>query len=298
MFSGFARFASKAAKGAGKKANGKAVISEYVVPKARNWSKWLIGIGAGAVAAGSVVFASEDSLQPPYLPWNHLGYFEGYDHASMRRGFEVYRQVCSTCHSLNLIAYRNLVGETHTEVQAKALAQSVQVQDGPNDKGDMFERPGKLSDKMPSPYPNEEFARMANGGALPPDLSLMGKSRARGEDYIFHLLTGYKDAPHGIQLRQGLYYNPYFPGGAIAMPKPLSDGQVEYEDGTPATESQMAKDVSVFLAWAAEPKLEERKQMAAKFLLVVGLMALGAAHHKRFVWNVWKNRKIEYRERP
>lgn len=168
---------------------------------------------------------------------------------SMRRGFEVYRQVCSTCHSVRYLHYRQLIGETHSEVQAKALAESVVVKDGPNDAGEYFERPGRLSDPLPKPYPNDEYARYINGGALPPDLSLIVKARHGGADYIYALLTGYREPPHGVTLRQGLYYNPYFQGGAIAMPPPLNDGGIEYEDGTAPTISQQAKDVTVFLNW-------------------------------------------------
>ncbi len=156
--------------------------------------------------------------------------------------------------SMNRLAYRNLVGVCYSEAEAKALAENITVVDGPNDAGEMFDRPGKLSDRFPAPYKNEEQARSINNGALPPDLSLIGKARGRGEDYIFALLTGYPaEPPAGVVLAAGQYYNPYFAGGKIGMPKQLIDGAVDYPDGTPATESQMAKDVSVFLAWAAEP---------------------------------------------
>lgn len=250
-----------------------------------------LAIGAGA---GAVALASGDVLEPAHYPWQHLGKFTAYDSASLRRGFEVYRQVCSTCHSLNYICYRNLVGVTHTEVQAKALAQSVEVKDGPNDEGEMFQRPGRLSDHLPNPYPNEEYARFINGGALPPDLSLMTKARPRHEDYVFALLTGYRPEPYGVSLRAGLYYNPYFPGGAISMPKPLLDGAIEYEDGVEASSSQMAKDVTTFLAWCAEPEADDRKLMAAKWLSGLALGAVLAGWHKRFKWNVLKNRKLYF----
>jgi len=196
---------------------------------------------------------------------------------------------------MKFLAFRNLIGVTHTEAQAKALAQSFSIKDGPDDKGEMYERKGKLPDRFPNPYPNEEFARMANNGASPPDLSLMAKARHDGEDYIFALLTSYTNAPAGVKLREGLYYNPYFPGGAIAMAKQLNDGGIEYEDGTPATESQMAKDVSCFLTWAAEPHQDERKKMGIKYCTVLCLMIALTGYHKRLKWNVLKTRKIEYR---
>lgn len=163
---------------------------------------------------GTVAFAN-DALAPPSYPWSHQGKYNSFDSASLRRGFEVYRQVCSTCHSLEYIHYRNLIGNTHTEEQAKALAQSIEVSDGPDDNGEMFDRPGKLADALPKPYANDEAGRAANNGALPPDLSLITKARPHGEDYIFALLTGYSEPPAGFALRPGLYYNRYFAGGAL-----------------------------------------------------------------------------------
>ncbi|KAJ0639378.1 putative cytochrome c1, cytochrome c-like domain superfamily [Helianthus annuus] len=149
--------------------------------------------------------------------------------------------------------------EEATEEETKAMAAEIEVVDGPNDEAEMFTRPGKLSDRFPQPYENEQAARFANGGAYPPDLSLITKARHNGQNYVFALLTGYRDPPAGVSIREGLHYNPYFPGGAIAMPKMFNDGAVEYEDGTPATEAQMGKDVVSFLSWAAEPEMEERK---------------------------------------
>lgn len=251
-----------------------------------------------SVSSSRQAHASGDVLDPPHYHWPHHGLFSAYDTASLRRGFEVYRQVCSTCHSMDFVHYRNLVGVTHTEEQAKALAQSVEVTDGPNDEGEMFKRPGKLSDPLPRPYPNDEYARFINGGALPPDLSLIIKARHHREDYVFALLTGYRESPAGISLRSGLHYNPYFQGGAIAMAKALNDGQMEYEDGTPATESQMAKDVSTFLAWCSEPEHDERKLQGAKVIAGFVLMAMLAGYHKRFRWNVIKSTRISYVDGP
>ncbi|TYI60324.1 hypothetical protein E1A91_D10G096500v1 [Gossypium mustelinum] len=177
----------------------------------------------------------------------------------IRRGHQVYQQVCASCHSMSLISFRDLVGVAYTEEETKTMAAEIEVVDGPNDEGEMFTRPGKLSDRFPQPYANEAAARFANGGAYPPDLSLITKARHNGQNYVFALLTGYHDPPAGVTIREGLHYNPYFPGGAIAMPKMLIDGALEYEDGTPATEAQMGKDVVTFLSWAAEPEMEERK---------------------------------------
>lgn len=251
------------------------------------------GAGLGALLSGGVALA-EDVLHPPAYPWPHKGIFETYDHAAMRRGFDVYRQVCSSCHSMNYIAYRNLVGTTHTEEQAKALAASIDVKDGPNDQGEMFDRPGKLSDFLPAPYPNDEAGRAANGGALPPDLSCIVKARHDGADYILSLLTSYRDAPSGVSLRKGLFYNPYFPGGAIAMPKPLNDGQVEFEDGTEASVAQMAKDVTTFLCWASEPEHDERKKQGGEVLFALAATCLTLGYWKRFKFSIHKTARRTY----
>ena len=253
--------------------------------------------GAAATALSFSASASDDHVHPPALNWNHKGFFSGFDHASIRRGHQVYQEVCASCHSMDLIAYRNLVGVAYSEEELKAMAAEQDVEGGPNAEGEMFLRPGKLSDRLPRPYPNNEAGASANGGALPPDLSLITKARHGGEDYVFALLTGYHEQPAGLPpARDGQYYNPYFPGGYLAMPGPLIDnGQVEYADGTPATMSQMAKDVSTFLAWAANPELEERKQFGIKTLATLGFMFTMTAYYKRFRWASLKTRKISYK---
>lgn len=210
------------------------------------------------------------------------GPLSSFDAASIRRGHMVYTQVCASCHSLNRISYRNLVGVCYSEDEAKELAAARDVVDGPNDQGEMFERPGKLSDPFPAPYKNEEQARAINNGAYPPDLSLIVKARGRREDYIFALLLGYKDAPAGVTVAAGQYYNPYFPGSKIGMPKQLVDGAVDYPDGTPATESQMAKDVSVFLAWASEPEHDNRKRLGFKWIVAFAALTALTGFYKRF----------------
>ncbi|KAF3663668.1 Cytochrome c1-1, heme protein, mitochondrial [Capsicum annuum] len=253
----------------------------------------------GAGVSGLLSFATiaysdeaEHGLECPSYPWPHEGILSSYDHASIRRGHQVYQQVCASCHSMSLISYRDLVGVAYTEEETKAMAAEIEVVDGPNDEGEMFTRPGKLSDRFPQPYSNEAAARFANGGAYPPDLSLITKARHNGQNYVFALLTGYRDPPAGVSIREGLHYNPYFPGGAIAMPKMLNDGAVEYEDDTPATEAQMGKDVVSFLSWAAEPEMEERKLMGFKWIFVLSLALLQAAYYRRLRWSIFKSRKL------
>lgn len=255
------------------------------------------GVGALLFALDKSVRASDLQLHPPKNPWNHNAWYSSLDHASIRRGFEVYKQVCAACHSLRFVAYRNLVGVTHTEEQAKAEAEEQMITDGPDDVGNMFQRPGKLSDLIPSPYPNEEAARAANNGAFPPDLSYIVLARHGGEDYIFSLLTGYHEPPAGIVLREGQYYNPYFPGGAISMAQSLYNEVIEYSDGTPATGSQLAKDVSTFLKWTGEPEHDDRKRMLVKAVGIFTILCALAYYAKRFKWSSLKTRKIEFRPR-
>jgi len=237
---------------------------------------------------------SDEGLHPAAYPWPHRGILDTFDHASIRRGYQVYREVCAACHSLDRIAWRNLVGVSHTADETRAMAEEVEYTDGPNAEGEMFQRPGKLADYMPPPYANEEAARAGNAGALPPDLSLIVKARHGGADYIFSLLTGYIDPPAGVEIRDGMNYNPYFPGGAISMARVLFDGLVEYDDGTPATASQMAKDVVTFLSWAAEPEHDERKKIGIKAVILLSSLTLLSLYVKRFKWTAIKNRKIIY----
>ncbi|KAJ3489634.1 hypothetical protein NLI96_g1982 [Meripilus lineatus] len=237
---------------------------------------------------------AEEGLHPPNYPWSHSGLLDTFDHASIRRGYQVYREVCAACHSLDRIAWRNLVGVSHTADEARTMAEEVEYEDGPNDQGEMFQRPGKLSDYMPAPYPNEEAARASNQGALPPDLSLIVKARHGGPDYIFALLTGYTEPPAGFEIRDGMNYNAYFPGNAISMARVLFDGVVEYEDGTPSTSSQMAKDVVTFLNWAAEPEHDERKKIGLKAVILFSALTAISLYVKRFKWSYIKTRKIVY----
>jgi cytochrome c1 len=266
---------------------------------------------AAAVAAllsalgAATAFAQEQEI-PPKQRWSFAGPFGLYDPAQLQRGFKIYREVCSNCHSLKLLAFRNLAdpgGPDFSEAQAATVAASFQVTDGPNDQGEMYQRPGKLADHFPPPFPNDQAARNANGGALPPDMSVLAKARSvergfpwfifdaftqyqeDGPDYIHAILNGYEDPPAGFVLPPGAQYNKYFPGHAIGMPKPLSDGQVEYTDGTPTTVDQYGRDIAAFLMWAAEPKLDERKRLGFQvFVFLIVLTGLLYFTKKR-VWH-------------
>ncbi|KAI1309466.1 Cytochrome c1, heme protein, mitochondrial [Halotydeus destructor] len=260
---------------------------------------------AGVVSAGAVgvayalneaVKAQDLSLHAPSYPWAHNGIISSIDMQSARRGYQVYKQVCSACHSLKYVAYRELVDNIMTEDEAKAEAAEIQVQDGPDESGNMFMRPGKLADYFPSPYPNEEAARAANNGAYPPDLSYITLARHGGEDYVFSLLTGYTEAPAGVHLQDGQHFNPYFMGGAIGMAQSLYNETIEYEDGTPASASQLAKDVSNFLTWASSPEHDTRKRLWIKITMTLTVIIGSAWYWKRHVWSSIKSRKILFRE--
>lgn len=216
--------------------------------------------------------------------WPHQGMLGTYDRAALQRGFQVYKEVCSACHAMKHLSYRNLADLGYKPEEIKAIAAQYTVTDGPNDDGEMFERPAVPSDRFRSPFKNDKAARAANNGALPPDLSLIIKSRAGGEDYIFALLTGYEAPPAGFALQPGMTYNAYFSGQQIAMAKPLNDGQVTYSDGTAATTEQAARDVAQFLAWAGEPHMEERKRTGLKALLFLLVFAGVMFAAKKKLW--------------
>ncbi len=206
----------------------------------------------------------------------------------------MYANVCSTCHGLERVAFRNLVGVAYSEDELKEIAAEYTYAGELDKDAQPTERDGKLTDKFPSPYQNETEARLANNGSLPPDLSLIVKARHGGADYLFSLLTGYREPPAGFEVDEPQHYNPYFPGGKIGMRPPLEDGQVEYDDGTPATVSQMTKDVAIFLSWAAEPEMEERKQMGLKAFALLTFGAVVTGVLKRMRWTQLKNRTIEF----
>ncbi|KAL3720380.1 hypothetical protein ACJRO7_005230 [Eucalyptus globulus] len=255
----------------------------------------LLGAGVSGLLSFTTLAASADEaehgLECPSYPWPHKGILSSYDHASIRRGHQVFQQACASCHSMSLVSFHDHVGVAYAKDEVKAMAAEIMVVDGPNNEGEMFTRPGKQSDQFSQPYANEAAARSANGGAYPPDLSLITKARHNSQNYVFSL-AGYRDPPAGIAIREGLRYNPYFPGGAIAMPKMLNDGAVKYDDGTPSTESQMGKDVLTFLSWAAEPEMEERNLVGFKWILVLSLALLQAANYRRLKWPVLKSRKL------
>lgn len=257
-------------------------------------------------------FAAGDRVIPPAMDWSFSGPLGTFDRAQLQRGFKVAKEVCATCHSMSLLRFRNLSqpgGPEFSTGQVTALAATYQITDGPNEQGEMFQRPGRPADAFPAPFPNEQAARAANGGAYPVDLSVIAKARTyergfptfifdiftqyqeQGPDYIHALLTGYREPPEGVTLLPGQNYNTYMPGHLLAMPKPMSDGQVEYPKGpdgkspVPETVDQYAKDVAAFLVWAAEPHLEARKRLGLQvmaFLIIFGALLY---YTKKKIWS-------------
>ena len=258
-----------------------------------------LAVGVGGVGAcllsGAFTLSATDvvPLAPP-LPWSHKGWYEALDHAGIRRGYQVYKQVCAACHSLEYIHYRNLIEVSHTEEEARAEAAEALVAGDLNEDGNPTQRPGKLFDRIPDPYPNDIIARNANNGALPPDLSYIVLARHRNEDYLFHLLTGYVDPPAGDSVDDEMAYNLYFPGNKISMPQQLFTNSVEYEDGTEATVSQMAKDVCTFLRWASEPEHDERKRIGFKASIIMPMLWFVAFYYMKHKWSFMKSRKLAY----
>jgi ubiquinol-cytochrome c reductase cytochrome c1 subunit len=278
--------------------------------------KILHGLAALAIVAGGTVMVAAaqegKSAEPMHFPidrpqelsWSFAGPFGTYDKAQLQRGLKVYKEVCSACHSLNLVAFRSLEDLGYSEAQVKAFAAEYQIHDGPNDDGEMFDRPGKPSDHFPAPFPNEEAAAAANGGAAPPDLSLIAKAREvqrgfprfifdiftqyeeGGPDYIHAFVSGFgQKPPAGVTIPEGTYYNPHFISAVSThMPPPLSDGQVAYDDGAPQTVDQYAKDVAAFLMWAAEPHLEARKEIGFRVMIFILIFGVLVYLTKRKVW--------------
>lgn len=230
--------------------------------------------------------------------WSFKGIFGTFDRASLQRGYQVYQEVCSGCHSVQYLSYRNLSekgGPEFSVEEAKAIAAQFEVEDGPNSDGEMFTRLGRLSDKFVKPYPNVEASTAANGGAYPPDMSVLAKARKGGADYIYSLLLGYEEAPTGFELDEGVYYNKYMSGNKIKMTAPLSDGLVEYSDGTQSTTAQMAKDVTTFLVWAAEPHLESQHRMGFKVIIYLIILLTLVYMSKQKVWSRFGS-KVEEEE--
>jgi ubiquinol-cytochrome c reductase cytochrome c1 subunit len=239
-------------------------------------------LGALMLAPTLARAAGEPAL--PRQQWSFDGVFGTYDRASAQRGFQVYKEVCSVCHPVKHLHFRDLTDIGYSEDEVKAIAAGYQVTDGPNDEGQMFQRPGRPSDPIPGPFPNDQAARAANNGALPPDQSLIVKARAGGPDYVYGILTGYKEAPASFKMLEGMNYNEFFPGHQIAMPTPLSDNAVTFADGTPATVPQMAHDVVTFLTWAGEPRLEDRHRAGFKVTLFLVVAAGVFYAAKRKIW--------------
>jgi len=284
------------------------------------WNKTVLKSLAPALAALGLIVAAQPAAAEgkggPLHPHNPGFSFEGpfgtFDQGQLQRGYKVYREVCAACHSMSLLSFRTL-GEKHgpfwdphypnpnDNPYVKALAAEVQVADIDSETGEPLQRPATTADRFPSPYPNATAAAAANGGAAPPDLSVMAKARHSGASYIYSLLTGYRNPPANLQIRQGQYYNAYMPGdltpfvpegakvppgGFIAMPPPLRANQVTYDDGTAATVEQMSKDVAAFIAWGTEPRQIERKQTGFGVLIFLVLFAgLTYLSYRR----IWRN---------
>lgn len=236
----------------------------------------LVGLTGPALAAGK-------GVPPINVAFSFDGPFGTYDQAELQRGFQVYREVCSACHGLYHIDYRHLDGIGLSEDEIRALASSYLIVDGPDENGDMFERPGLPSDDYWVPFANEQAARASNGGAYPVDLSLVVKARGGGADYVYSFLVGYDDSPEH-EVSAGRYYNEYYPGHEVAMPNVLFDGVVTYQDGTDATVDQVAHDVTAFLTWAAEPTMERRKQLGLQVMLFLLIFAGIMYAVKRKIW--------------
>jgi len=253
--------------------------------------------GLAAVTLAGQALAAGEYKKPEEHTWAFEGPFGAFDRAAMQRGFQVYQQLCSACHSVDYLDFRHLGeegGPFFTEEYAnpndnpviRQIASEYTITDGPDDFGDMFERPGRPSDGFPSPYENEQMARSANGGAYPPDFSVIVKARKGGPEYIRSLMLGYDyEPPEDLDIRPGLYYNPYFPGGLIAMPPQLREGIIEYSDGTAATPEQMAHDVVSFLTWVAEPHMEARKRMGLMVMIYLTIFAILLWLAYRQVWS-------------
>jgi ubiquinol-cytochrome c reductase cytochrome c1 subunit len=256
-----------------------------------------VAIALLAALTAAPAFAQDEAPPPPHQNWSFDGLFGSYDLAAAQRGFQVYSEVCSVCHSLEYLHYRDLAGIGLSADQIKAVAAAITVPQGLDDNGDPKDGPATPADQFKSPYPlpnplqvgvthtNEKADRAAHNGALPPDLSLIVNAREGHADYVYAILTGFADAPPGMQMQDGMNYNKYFPGHQIAMPQPLHDGQVTYADGTPASVEQMSHDVVTFLAWASNPELVQRKQIGARVILFLLFMTGLTYAVKRQVWS-------------
>ena len=230
------------------------------------------------------ILASSDNTKMPKHEWSFGGITGTFDRSSIQRGYKVYREVCSGCHSMSLLYYRDLIDIGFSEEEVKAIAAEYTVLDGPDDEGEMFERPARPSDRFVSPFANEQEARMSNNGSYPPDLSVITKAKKQGVDYIYNLLIGYKEPPEDYEIGDGMYYNVWKEGNQIAMAQPLDEGYVDYDDGTENTLPQLAEDLTTFLAWSAEPELEVRKNLGIKVILFFIVFGIFIYIAKRRLW--------------
>jgi ubiquinol-cytochrome c reductase cytochrome c1 subunit len=250
--------------------------------------KSLLLIISFLLASTAKSYSAGEVAAPLKVDWSFKGITGKFDRASLQRGFQVYKEVCSSCHSMQYLSYRNLGepgGPEFSEQEVKAIAASVEITDGPDDQGEMFTRPGRPADKFKNPYPNVKASVAANGGAYPPDMSVLVKARPGGSNYIYSVLVGYEDPPEGVTLDDGVYYNKYMIGNKIKMSSPLSDDIVEYSDGTQATVDQMAKDVTTFLSWSAEPELEERHRTGVKVIIYLILLTTLVYLSMKKIWS-------------
>ena len=234
------------------------------------------------------VFSAENNKKLLTTDWSFKGFTGKFDRSSLQRGYQVFTEVCASCHSMQYLSYRNLAepgGPEFSEAEAKAIAASFELTDGPNNDGEMFTRPAKLSDKFVNPYQNIQEAIASNGGAYPPDMSVLVKARSGGADYIYSVLLGYDDPPANMILDDGVYYNTYMPGNKIMMPNPLYEDLLEYNDGTKASPEQMAKDVVTFLAWSAEPHLEARHKIGFKVIIYLIIATMLAYFSMKRLWS-------------
>jgi len=253
--------------------------------KKNNLIKLLTAILVVFFFYGKAYSSSKDLLK---IDWSFAGLTGKFERDSLQRGYQVYKEVCSSCHSMKYLSYRNLGqkgGPEFTLEEVKAIAASYDVEDGPNSEGEMYERPGRPSDHFVNPYPNDNAAIAANGGAYPPDMSVLVKARTGGANYIYSILMGYEEKPAGFVLDEGVYYNKYMDGNKIKMMSPLSDDLIEYTDGTNATQAQMAKDVTSFLTWAAEPHLEARHRTGTKVIIYLILLATLVYFSMKKIWS-------------
>ena len=244
----------------------------------------LVAIILSSLLITSNGLAASDNITLKKRKWSFDGITGKVDKASAQRGFQIYKQVCSSCHGLKYISFRNLESIGFSNEEIKALAASYEVEDGPDDTGQFFKRPGIISDRIPSPFKNEEEARAANNGAYPVDQSLIIKARADGANYMYSLMTGYSDPPANFQLGENMYYNAYFPGHQIAMAPPLADNILQYQDGTEATVEQMAVDIVNFLQWAAEPEMEKRKNLGIASIVFLIIATILFYLSKKRIW--------------